>query len=496
MELKRELMQGGGEKAIAEQHQNGKQTARERIAALLDEGSFMEMDTFVRSRCGTEAPCEGVVTGFGTVDARSVCVIAEDFTVMGGSMSEAHAKKICKVLDMAVKTGVPVVTLADTAGARVQEGLLAMDAYAQVMSRAAKASGMIPQITVVCGPCPGAAAVTAQLSDFVVIVDKIGGIFGRTPQVVSAVTGTQVDFEGLGGAMTSNEKNATAHLYAVDEATAMAQVKALLGYLPSNCAEDAPCEDCADDLNRQTPQLAAYAAGQGDIHDVIASVVDNGQFLEILPYYALNMVTALARINGRTVGIVANNPADRGGVINGAAADKGARMVSLCDAFNIPVVTIVDTPGLITCEHAEHKGLVRHAARLAYAYGEATVPKLTLIAGNAIGTGYALMGSKALGMDLIYAWPSAQVAAMEAAGAATIAYEEEIAKADDPIAARAAYTEKFLAEQAAALKAAQLGLVDDVVEPELTRPILAAALELLWSKQEELPVKKHGVMPM
>lgn len=486
-------LQGSGEAGAQAQHKAGKLTARERIAGLADAGSFMELDALA---AGKDGPGGSVITGFATVDGRSVCVAAQDFTLSGGAMSVGQAKKLHKLMGLASRNGTPLVTLADTAGANIEEGLSALSGYASVLAAASRLSGQVPQITVVSGPCAGAAAVIAGLSDITIAVEKIASLSVRTSQVVAAVTGKDVKEEDMAGAMAANETAANAQLYAENEEQAFALVKAVLGYLPSNCAEDAPLEECADDLNRQTPRWNDYVQGQTDMREVLADVADEGSLLEIMPYYALHMTTAFGRINGRTVAFVANNPADKGGLLDAAAAGKAVRMISLADAYNIPVVTLVDTMGTVTCAEAEKRGLARRLSAMAYAYGAATVPKVTLLCGAAVGTAYTLMGSRDLGMDLIYAWPTAQVSALEPASAAVILYEKEIAQAEDQVAARKEYTDKLLEEQAGALAAAREGLVDDVIEPAMTRPVLAAALELLWSKQDTLPVKKHGIPPM
>lgn len=486
-------IQGSGEDGAQAQHEAGKLTARERIAKLTDFGSFMELDALA---AGKDGSCGSVITGFATIDGRSVCVAAQDFTVSGGAMSVSQAKKLQKLMGLASRNGTPFVTLVDTAGARIEEGLNALNGYAGVLAVASRMSGQVPQITVVSGPCAGAAAVIAGLSDVTIAVNKIASLSVRTTPVISAVTGNAVREEEIAGAMAANAVSANAQLYAESEEQAFALVRAVLGYLPSNCAEDPPIEVCADDLNRQTPRWNTYAQGQANIREVIADLADRGSVLELMPYYALNMITAFARINGRSVAFIANNPADRGGQLDAAAAGKAVRMIALSDAYHIPVVTLVDTMGTVTCAEEETQGLARQLSALGYAYGAATVPKIALLCGAAIGTAYTLMGSKALGMDLVYAWPTARVSALEPAAAAVILYEKEIAQAEDQVAARKEYTDKLLEEQAGALAAAKEGLVDDVIEPSLTRPILAASLELLWSKQDMLPVKKHGIPPM
>ena len=489
MDLKQKLFAGGGEEKVEEQHRAGKKTARERMVALLDAGSFIETDVYLKAH-DTDAPAEGVVAGYGTVQGRPVYVYAQDYTVLQGSLSATNAKKICKVMDMAVKTGTPVVALLDTAGARIKNGVSALDGYATVMRKTVQASGVIPQIAVVMGPCAGAAAVAAELQDVVIAVDKTAQLSGRGAGVLSAAGS---DFDA--GAMSANACG-NASLFAADDEAALVLVQQLLGYLPDNNLEDAPMDLCADDLNRACPELDGYVPGQGDIRTVIAALCDNGDSLEMAPYFAMNMTTALGRINGRTVGFVANNPLDKGGVMDVDACEKAARFVSLCDCFNLPVVTLVDSNGLPACGCQEKAGLVRATAKLAYSYAAASVAKVTLVTGRAIGSAYVTMASRGLGSDLVYAWPQAEIAPLEADAAAIMVYDQEIEASEDPIAARNDYAEQYRTVDASPVAAASKGLVDDILAPSESRPVLASALELLQGKREEPVGKKHGVMPM
>ena len=500
MEVKKALLAGCEEK-IADEHKKGKLTSRERIARVLDAGSFMETNVFMKranAACcsGEDQAGESVITGYGTVDGRPVYVYAQDFTVMSGALGQMHAKKICNVYDAAMKTGVPVLAIMDTAGARIEEGMSALDGYAQIYKRSVDASGLIPQIALVCGPCPGAAAFAAALCDFTIVVDKNGAVFGRGPQVISAAEGKQVSAQDLGGAMVSSEKSGLAQIFATNEDDGIAKARMLLKLLPSNNLEDAPADLCEDDLNRECPALNGYVAGESDMHLTVEAIADAGSVLEIMPYYALNMVTALATVNGRSVGIIGNNPADKGGIVDIAAADKAARFIRVCDSFNLPLIVLVDSMGLPVELKQEHGGLIRHGAKLIYALAEASTAKVVVVAGHAIGSAYSLMASKSLGMDMVYAWPLASISAVEPEAAATLLYEKEIAASANPIEARSEYAKQYAAEQGGALRAAELGLVDDVIEPALTRPVVASALELLWSKRENRLPKKHGNMPL
>ncbi len=497
---------GGGEAKIKKQHEAGKKTARERIAALLDEGSFVEVDAFVEHRSNefnmaeTKAPGEGVVTGYGTVDGRLVFVYSQDFTVIGGSLGEMHAKKICKVMDMAVKMGAPIIGMNDSGGARIQEGIAALSGFGEIFRRNTLASGVVPQISVIMGPCAGGAVYSPAITDFVFMVEKTSQMFITGPAVIKSVTGEEVTSEELGGAATHASKSGVAHFTAKDEDECIAKIKQLIAYLPSNNLEETPFEMPADPINRLSEKLTTIVPDEPnkayDVKDVIAEIVDNGSFMEVQPEFAKNIVIGFARLNGSTVGIVANQPNVMAGALNVDASDKAARFVRFLDSFNIPVVTLTDVPGYLPGVHEEHGGIIRHGAKLLYAYSEATVPKINVILRKAYGGAYIAMSSKHLGADAVFAWPTAEIAVMGPEGAANIIFKKDIAESSDPIATRAEkileYREKF----ANPYEAAKLGFVDDVIEPDSTRPRIIAALEMLASKRETRPSKKHGNIPV
>ncbi len=489
MQIKEALLKGNAQK-IQDQHAKGKLTARERIAEVLDEGSFMETNVFLRG-IGTEQIAESVITGYGTVDGRPVYVYAQDYTAMSGALGTGQAKKIVNVYESALKNGVPVLAIFDTAGARIQEGMAALDGYARIYKCSADASGVIPQIALVCGPCPGAAAFATALCDITVITEKNGAVFGRGPQVISAAEGRTISAEELGGAKTSMESG-VAQVCAGDEHEGIAKVRQLLSMLPSNNLEDVPSEDCEDDLNRETLALNAYVPGQTDMHDVLQAIADSGSVFELTEKRAPNMLTALARINGRTIGILGNNAAVHEGVLCGKAAEKAARFVRFCDSFNLPLILLIDSVGLPTSLKAEQDGLIQKGSKLIFALAESTVAKVALIAGKATGSAYAMMAAKSLGLDLVYAWPQASVCALEPEAAVSLLWEDRISEAEDPVAARAELAAEYAADQGGALRAAELGLVDDVIEPALSRPVVASALELLWGKREDRIPRKHG----
>ncbi len=484
------ILGGGGTDKTAKQHDAGKLTARERIALLFDEGSFIELDALAG---GAEAPCDGVICGYGTVDMRPVFAYSQDFTVKGGSVGLLSGKKIAKVIDMAMKTGAPIVAMLDSGGARIQEGSDALQAMGTVMQKTVLASGVVPQIAAVMGPCAGGAAAVATLSDFVFMTEK-ASLYLSSPSAIHGTTGE--DFAGDAKANAENSGNCQ-NVYENDEAL-LASVRSLLSYLPSNNLEDAPFV-AGDEINRVSPVLNSLvpdedAAGY-DAKIAICEIADNGSFFEIAADYAKNMVTALARLDGATVGFVANQPLE-GGLLDSAAAEKATRFVRFCDSFNIPIVTLTDTDGYVASAAEEYAGIARKTAALAYAYAEATVPKINLIMRKACGSAYIAMGSKHIGADMTYAWPTAQIAVMHAEGAANIIYRKEMQQADDPIAARASFVESFKETYANPYEAARLGYVDDVIEPDSTRPRIIAALLMLASKRENLPAKKHGTMPL
>ncbi len=489
-----QIAEGGGAEKTAKQHDAGKLTARERINLLFDEGSFIELDAFA----GVDAPCDGVICGYGTVDLRPVFAYAQDFTVMGGSVGKMHGQKIVKVIDMAVKTGAPVVAMPDSGGARIQEGSDALSAMGLIMQKTALASGVIPQIAAVMGPCAAGSAALAELSDFVFMTKSASSLYLSGPSVIKGATGEDITVDALGGAMANAEENGNCHVVCEDDQSVIAAVKALLSYLPSNNLEDAPLFE-TDDINRMSPALSALIpdadeAGY-DVKVAISEIADSGSVFEIQPFYAKNMVTALARLNGATVGFVANQAAE-GGLVDCAAAEKATRFVRFCDSYNIPLITLTDTDGYVADVAEERKGIARKVAALAYAYAEATVPKVNLILRKAYGSAYIAMGSKHIGADMTYAWPTAQIGVMHAEGAANIIYRKEMQTAADPISARKEFVETFKETYANPYEAAKHGYVDDVIEPDSTRQRIIAALLMLAGKREVLPAKKHGTMPL
>lgn len=498
--------QGGGPDKIKKQHDSGKKTARERMDMLFDEGSFVEIDAFVTHRCNefgmekVQAPGEGVVVGYGTVDGRLVFAYAQDFTVIGGSLGEMHAAKICKVMDMAVKMGAPIIGINDSGGARIQEGLDALKGFGDIFIRNTHASGVVPQISIIMGSCAGGAVYSPAICDFIFMVEKTSQMFITGPQVVKSVTGEDVGFEELGGAATHATKSGVASFKCSSEEECIAQVKELLSYLPSNNLEMPPVYDCNDDLNRLSESLTSVVPEDAnkayDMKKVISEIVDDGEFFEIFKTFAQNIIIGFARMNGATVGIVANQPKVAAGSLDVNSSDKAARFVRFCDAFNIPIITLTDVPGYLPGVVQEHDGIIRHGAKLLYAFSEATVPKINVILRKAYGGAYIAMNSKHLGADMVFAWPSAEIAVMGPSGAANIIFRKDIAAADDPIAARqekiAEYADKF----ANPYMAARRGYVDDVIEPDSTRPRIISALEMLLSKRETRPSKKHGNIPL
>ncbi|WXJ94855.1 Propionyl-CoA carboxylase beta chain [Neomoorella carbonis] len=500
------VLAGGGEERIARQHAAGKLTARERIELLLDPGSFLELDQFVRHRAtdfgmqDIETPGEGVVTGAGTINGRQVYVYAQDFTVMGGSLGEMHAAKICKVLDLALKTGVPIIGLNDSGGARIQEGVAALNGYGEIFRRNTHASGVIPQIAAIMGPCAGGAVYSPGLMDFIFMVNHTAQMFITGPQVIKAVTGEEVTPEELGGAVTHATKSGVAHFYTPTEEDCLHLIRTLLGYLPSNNLEDPPYVPSPDPVDRQCPNLRNLVPVDPnkpyDVKEIIHGVVDDGLFLEIQAQYAANIVIGLARLGGYTIGIVANQPRHLAGCLDINAADKAARFVRFCDAFNIPLLTLVDTPGYLPGVEQEQGGIIRHGAKLLYAFAEAVVPKITLVLRKAYGGAYLAMCSRSLGADHVVAWPTGEIAVMGPEGAANIIFRQEISQAADPPEVRrqkiAEYRQKF----ANPYVAAGLGLVDAVIDPALTRRHLVQVLLTLLNKRESRPAKKHGNFPV
>jgi len=505
-QMRAESLLGGGPARVERQHAMGKLTARERIELLLDPDSFIELDAFVTHRStdfglADQHPLgDGVVTGHGTIDGRSVFVFSQDFTVFGGSLSEAYAEKICKVMDLAMKVGAPVVGLNDSGGARIQEGVASLGGYAEIFLRNVMASGVIPQISVVLGPCAGGAVYSPAMTDFTVMVEGTSYMFVTGPNVVRTVTHEEVDSEFLGGATTHTTKSGVAHLAAPDEAAALDAARRLLSFLPSNNLERSPIVETKDPRDRMDAALDSLvpddAATPYDMHEVIRHVVDDGSFFEIQPGWAGNILIGYARLAGRAIGIVAQQPAVLAGALDIDAAVKAARFVRTCDAFNVPIVSFVDVPGFLPGVGQEHGGIIRHGAKLLYAYCEATVPKLTVITRKAYGGAYDVMSSKHIRGDMNVAWPTAEIAVMGADGAVAIIFKDEIAAASDPEAERRRLVADYERQFANPYIAAARGYVDAVIKPSETRPRLIAALELLADKRDTNPRKKHGNIPL
>ncbi|MDU4962022.1 MAG: carboxyl transferase domain-containing protein [Sporomusaceae bacterium] len=489
---------GGGDKRIEKQHSQGKMTARERILKFVDPGTFVELDQFVVHRCtnfGMETkslPGEGVVTGYGTVDGRLVYVFAQDFTVEGGSLGEMHAAKIVKVQKLALKMGAPLIGINDSGGARIQEAVDALAGYGKIFLENTLASGVIPQISVIMGPCAGGAVYSPALTDFIYMVKKTSQMFITGPQVIKSVTAEEVTAEELGGAMAHNTISGVSHFAAENEDDCIQQIRRLLSFLPSNNMEEAPLYEASDDPNRMDQELVSLMPDNPNMpynmKDVIKHIVDSGDFYEVLEHYAQNIITCFARFDGQSVGIIANQPAVMAGCLDVNASDKSARFIRFCDAFNIPLVNLVDVPGFLPGVGQEHTGIIRHGAKMLYAYSEATVPKITVITRKAYGGSYLAMCSQDLGADQVLAWPTAEIAVMGPAGAANIIFK------GDPNAK--AKTDEYVAEFATPYKAAERGFVDVIIEPQETRPRIITALNMLASKRETRPAKKHGNIPL
>jgi acetyl-CoA carboxylase carboxyltransferase component len=496
----------GGAQAVEKQHQAGKLTARERLDLFFDPGTFRETDIFVKHRCvnfgmeQVEIPADGVVTGFGRVNGRPVFAFAQDFTSRAGSLGEMHSKKICKVMDLAMKSGVPFVGFNDSGGARIQEGVDSLSAYGQIFYRNAIASGVIPQISAIMGPTAGGAVYSPAMTDFIFMVKNTSYMFITGPDVIKSVTGEEISFEDLGGAMAHNAKSGVAHFACESDADAIEQIKRLLSFLPNNNMEDPPIAPCADPAGREAPELDAIVPDDPrssyDMHDVIAAIVDDGDFFEPHAHFAGNMVVALARLNGRPIGIIANNPSVLAGCLDVDAADKATRFIRFCDAFNIPLLTIADVPGYLPGSDQEWQGIIRHGAKLLWCYSEATVPKLTLVTRKDYGGSYLAMCSRDLGADMVIAWPTAEIAVMGASGAANVIFRKEISAAADPAAKRAEIIADYENLLYNPYIAASRGFVDQVIAPRETRPRLIEALEILSTKRETLPAKKHGNIPV
>ncbi len=512
LERKREIKLMGGERAVEKQHSKGKLTARERIEKLLDPGSFTEIGMFVRHRCtefGMEKrnlPADGVVTGYGAIDGRLVFVFAQDFTVMGGSLGEMHAAKIKRVMELALRAGAPVIGLNDSGGARIQEGVDSLKGYGEIFKMNTLLSGVIPQITAIMGPCAGGAVYSPAIGDFILMVDNPATfMFITGPQVVKAVTGVEVTPTQLGGAMVHAQRSGQAHLIGKSDEEVLSLIRRLISYLPSNNVEKPPRVETTDPPFRRNEELYSIVPDDPnkgyDVRNVIYEVVDrdgegNPDFLELLPYFAQNAVIGFGRMNGQTVGIVANNPNYFAGVLDIDSSDKIARFVRTCDAFNIPLVTFVDVPGYLPGTDQEYRGIIRHGAKVLYAYAEATVPMVTIILRKAYGGAYLAMGSKHLGADFVFAWPTAEIAVMGPEGAANIIFRREIAAAENPERARQQKISEYRERFANPYVAASRGYVDDVIDPAETRGNVIMALEAMESKCVKLPPKKHGNIPL
>ncbi len=497
---------GGGPERIKKQHEAGKLTARERINLLMDPGSFVELDQFVTHRATefgmreVEAPGEGVVTGYGTVNGRLTYAYAQDFTVIGGTLGEMHAAKICKVLDLAMKMGAPVVGMNDSGGARIQEGVDALNGYGEIFRRNTLASGVIPQISVIMGPCAGGAVYSPALTDWVFMVEKTSQMFITGPQVIKSVTGEEVSSEDLGGARTHNQVSGVAHFQSSTEEECIETIKTLLSFIPQNNLSDPPVLETNDPVERLEPALRETVPVDPnrpyDVREVIKYIVDDRNFFEIQKGFATNIVIGYGRLGGQTVGIIANQPRMMAGCLDINASDKASRFIRFCDAFNIPLLTFVDTPGYLPGTSQEYGGIIRHGAKLLYAYSEATVPKITMILRKAYGGAYLAMCARSLGADQVFAWPTAEIAVMGPEGAANIIFRKEITDAPNPPEVRqekiAEYRDKFANPYVAAAR----GLVDIVLDPQETRPVLVKTLYTLLSKRETRPSKKHGNIPV
>ncbi len=504
--LNAEAEKGGGEARIQKQHEASKLTARERIDVLLDPGSFVEVDKFKTHRCSDfgmqtqKVLGDGVVTGYGLVEGRQVFVFAQDFTVFGGSLSGAFAEKICKVMDLALEVGCPVIGLNDSGGARIQEGVVALAGYAEIFLRNTLASGVVPQISVILGPCAGGAVYGPAITDFIFMVKDTSYMFTTGPEVIRAVTHEEVTREDLGGAKVHATRSGVAQFAHDTEEATLKAVRELLSYLPLNNVDDPPAQPCSDDVGRRDDLLRTVVPDGPtkpyDMREVVRATVDDRHFFEVAEHFAGNVLIGFARLNGRPVGVVANQPAVLAGVLDIDAALKAARFVRFCDAFNVPLLTFVDVPGFLPGTGQEWGGIVKHGAKLLYAYAEATVPKVTVVTRRAYGGAYAVMASKHLRADVNLAWPSAEIAVMGPEGAVNIVFRKELQAAKDPVAERARLVQQYRDEFANPYKAAELGYVDEVIKPEDTRPKVIRAFEMLRTKRRENPPKKHGNLPL
>ncbi|MBS3810292.1 MAG: methylmalonyl-CoA carboxyltransferase [Halanaerobiales bacterium] len=507
LEKKREkISKGGGEKRIEKQHKKNKLTARERIDKLFDDGSFNEIGMFVEHHSQDlgmdekELPADGVITGQGTIDQRTVYVYAQDFTTMGGSLGEMHAKKICKVMDLAKKSGAPFIALLDSGGARIQEGVNSLKGYGEIFRRNTENSGVIPQISVILGPCAGGAVYSPAITDFIFMVDHTSKMFITGPQVVKSVTGEEVSAEDLGGGSTHNQVSGVAHFLADNEEHSFEQIKKLISFIPNNNLEGAPVieiEDPPERIEEELKEIVPVNPNKAyDIRDVIEKIVDNKDFFEVHKYFAKNIVVGFARLNGRSVGIIANQPNFKAGTLDIDASDKAARFIRFCDSFNIPILSLTDVPGYLPGVEQEYGGVIRHGAKLLYAYSEATVPMINVILRKAYGGAYIAMSSGHLGADYVFAWPNAEIAVMGPQGAANIIFRKEIKKADDSGKKRQEKIEEYRENFANPYRAAAEGYVDDIIDPSQTRPRIIMALESIINKKEDRPNRKHGNIPL
>jgi propionyl-CoA carboxylase beta chain len=497
---------GGGEARRAAQHKQGKMSARERIEFLLDEGTFEETDKLVTHRCNDFGMDEqkffgdGFITGYGRIEGRLVFVFAQDFTVFGGSLSETNAAKIVKMMDMAMRVGAPVIGLNDSGGARIQEGVMSLAGYADIFLRNVLSSGVVPQISAIMGPCAGGAVYSPAMTDFILMVDKTSYMFITGPEVIKSVTHEEVTKDELGGAMTHNAKSGVAHFLAHDDAECLSMIREMLSFMPSNNLEDPPRKACTDPIDRADEALDTLVPAESnipyDIKDVIHHVVDDSYFFEVQEHYAKNIVIGFARLNGKPVGIVANQPNFLAGVLDISASIKGARFVRFCDCFNIPLITFEDVPGFLPGTQQEYGGIITHGAKLLYAFSEATVPKITVITRKAYGGAYCVMASKHIRTDVNYAWPTAEIAVMGPEGAVNIVYKRELEKSENPEADRAAKIEEFRDRFANPYVAAERGYLDAVIRPRDTRRKLIQALDMLENKRDKNPPKKHGNIPL
>lgn len=504
--MREKVRQGGGPARIATQHAKGKLTARERLELLLDPGTFNELEPYIVNQgdemglSTTQYPGDGVITGYGLIDGRTVYIYAQDFTIYGGTLGEMHSHKICRVLDLAVRNGAPIIGLLDSGGARIQEGVKSLGGYAEIFRRNALYSGVIPQISLLLGPCAGGAAYSPALTDLIIMVEKTSFMFLTGPDVIKAVTGEVIDAESLGGAEVHLSISGTASLCTPTEADALALCRRVLSYLPSNNVENPPYAPTADDPMRMDAELNSIipldSSTPYQMHEIIERVVDHGSFLELHPTWAGNVIVGLARIGGQSIGIVAQEPSVMAGVIDIDAADKMTRFVRMCDCFNIPLVTFVDSPGFLPGVDQEHRGIIRHGAKVLYAYSEATVPKVTVITRKAYGGAYVVMSSKYLGTDVTYAWPSAEIAVLGADGAVNILFKKEIAASPDPTAERERLANEYRMQFSNPYHAAREGYVDDILEPWETRPKIITALTALRDKFSAAPRRKHGNIPV